>query len=93
MLRLLAPHFAHIFLTRFANSPRSVPPDRLAEILHQVAAVRCTVCPTATDAWQAAAAAAGVEDLICVTGSVFLAGELRPLLLRSVRSTPPCSPL
>ena len=25
--------------------------------------------------------AAGLADLVCVTGSVFLAGELRPLLV------------
>ena len=81
MLRLLAPHFAHIFLTRFANSPRSVPPERLAELLLPIAPVPFTVCGTAAAAWQAARAAADVSDLICVTGSVFLAGELRPLLV------------
>jgi hypothetical protein len=29
---------------------------------------------------QQALQAAGPEDLVCVTGSVFLAGEVRPLL-------------
>ena len=32
------------------------------------------------EALGAAQALAGPDDLICVTGSVFLAGEIRPLL-------------
>jgi len=32
---------------------------------------------TAAEAWQAARAAAGPDDLVAVSGSVFLAGELR----------------
>jgi dihydrofolate synthase/folylpolyglutamate synthase len=81
MLRLLAPHFAHAFLTRF-GSPRSVPPEQLAELLRRTAELPCSVWPTAPEAWQAARALAGPDDLICITGSVFLAGELRPLLVR-----------
>jgi dihydrofolate synthase/folylpolyglutamate synthase len=81
MFRVLAPHFAHAFLTRY-NSPRSVPPEQLAGLLCREAALPFTPCPTAAEAWQAARRMAGPEDLICVTGSVFLAGELRPLLLR-----------
>ncbi|MBV9121997.1 MAG: hypothetical protein JO112_01395 [Planctomycetes bacterium] len=80
MLRLLAPQFAQVFLTRFANSPRAAPPEQLAELLRQVGEVPFTVCSTGLQAWQAARAAAGPEDLICVAGSVFLAGELRPML-------------
>ena len=43
--------------------------------------------PVATQAWNMARAAARSEDLICVTGSVFLAGELRPVLLHDNRSS------
>jgi len=80
MFEVLAPHFRHAFLTRYANSPRAVPPEQLADLLGRVGGLPCTVCPTAPEAWHAARAAAGLDDLICVTGSVFLAGELRPLL-------------
>jgi dihydrofolate synthase / folylpolyglutamate synthase len=34
---------------------------------------------TPLEAWQAARTAAADTDLICITGSVFLAGELRPV--------------
>jgi dihydrofolate synthase/folylpolyglutamate synthase len=77
MLRLLAPQFARVFLTRYGNSPRSAPPEQLARMLAAAADVPHAVCPTALDAWQQARAVAGPEDLICITGSVFLAGELR----------------
>ena len=38
-----------------------------------------TTHATSLDAWHAARSAAGVSDLVCITGSVFLAGELRPV--------------
>ncbi len=80
MLAVLAPHFAHVYLTRYQHNPRSVPPDDLAAILRAQAYENCSTHRHAPDALQAARAAAGPDDLVCVTGSVFLAGELRPLL-------------
>jgi dihydrofolate synthase/folylpolyglutamate synthase len=77
MFRVLAPHFERVFLTRYSSSSRSAPPEQLAELLQQAGGPPGLVCPTAAAAWQAAAAAARPEDLICATGSVFLAGELR----------------
>jgi dihydrofolate synthase/folylpolyglutamate synthase len=82
MVRVLAPHFAHAFLTGF-SSPRAVPPDRLAELFAQDGRLPVSVHPDPRAAWQAARAAATPDDLVCVTGSVFLAGELRPFLLGS----------
>jgi dihydrofolate synthase/folylpolyglutamate synthase len=81
MLRVLAPLFGHVFLTRYAHNPRSVPPEVLAGLLPRDADLAVTLCPTAVEGWHAARDAAGPADLICVTGSVFLAGELRPLLV------------
>jgi dihydrofolate synthase / folylpolyglutamate synthase len=81
MFRVLAPHFTHAFLTRYGHNQRSVAPHELAELLKRSADLAYTVCPTAVEGWRSAHSAAGLEDLICITGSVFLAGELRPLLL------------
>jgi dihydrofolate synthase/folylpolyglutamate synthase len=80
MFRVLSPHFAHAFLTRYSVNARSVSPERLAELLRTSGDLPYTICPTPADAYRAARAAAGADDLICITGSVFLAGELRPLL-------------
>jgi dihydrofolate synthase/folylpolyglutamate synthase len=81
MFRVLSPHFAHAFLTRYTSGSRSVPPEQLAELLRANGDVAATICPNAADAYRAACAAADADDLICITGSVFLAGELRPLLV------------
>ena len=83
IFRVLGPQFHHVFLTRYGNNPRSVPPRELAGLLQRSADVPCTACPTAAEAWQAARTLAGPSDLICIAGSVFLAGELRPIILES----------
>jgi dihydrofolate synthase/folylpolyglutamate synthase len=83
IFRALAPHFGHVFLTRYGNNPRSVPPQELAQLLRRSAELPYTTCATAAEAWQAAREMAAPSDLVCITGSVFLAGELRPVLLRS----------
>jgi dihydrofolate synthase/folylpolyglutamate synthase len=80
MLRLLTPHFEHLFLTRYADNPRSVAPEKLAELLPREAEVSFSLHPIAAEALVAARSRATANDLICITGSVFLAGELRPRL-------------
>lgn len=84
MLEVLAPPFEHIFLTRYSHSPRAVPAERLAEILRHQTSVPITICSTPAEAWETARKMSGPYDLICVTGSVFLAGELRLLMLRDL---------
>jgi dihydrofolate synthase / folylpolyglutamate synthase len=81
MFRVFAPHFRHAFLTRYTNNPRGVPPEQLAALLGAQGGLGFTVCPTPAHALASARAAAGPEELVCVTGSVFLAGEVRPLLV------------
>jgi dihydrofolate synthase/folylpolyglutamate synthase len=85
MFRVLAPHFHHAFLTRYGDSPRAVPPEELANRLHTVTDLPATVCATAGAALAAAREHAGPDDLLCIAGSVFLAGEVRPLLVDSAQ--------
>jgi dihydrofolate synthase/folylpolyglutamate synthase len=80
MFRVLSPHFQHAFLTRYTNNPRGVAPERLAELLRASGGLPYTLCASPADAYQTARAVAAVDDVLCITGSVFLAGELRPLL-------------
>jgi dihydrofolate synthase / folylpolyglutamate synthase len=81
MFRVLAPHFAHAYLTRYTDNPRGVPAEELAKLWEANGGGANTLLRTPAEAWRAAREAAGTNDLICITGSVFLAGELRPLLL------------
>jgi len=81
MLRVLAGYFDDFHLTRYGPNPRCVPPEKLAGALGEVAPKKSfTLHATSPEAWSAARSSAKPIDLICVTGSMFLAGELRHLL-------------
>jgi len=81
MLIALAGFFDHLHLTKYGNNPRCVPPEKLAEILMATTPAKSfTLHATAADAWQAARTAATPQDLICIAGSVFLAGELSEIV-------------
>jgi dihydrofolate synthase/folylpolyglutamate synthase len=89
MLQLLAGYFDHFHLTRHGN-PRGVPPEKLAAVLAEVApGTPYTLHSSGAEAWHAARSAATETDLVCITGSVFLAGEVRPLLSAAVPAAPP----
>src|SRR5262249_25974346 len=75
MFDLLRPHFARAVLTRYTNNSRAVPSDELARLWGPGG----EDCPDPATAL--GQALAGGEGLVCVTGSVFLAGQLRPLLV------------
>lgn len=81
ILRILAGHFDHFHLAKYGNNPRCVPPEKLAAVLAEVAPGKpFTTHANSLDAFHAARAASREDDLVCITGSVFLAGELRPVL-------------
>ncbi|MDY3553664.1 folylpolyglutamate synthase/dihydrofolate synthase family protein [Gemmata sp. JC717] len=81
ILRVLATYFDHFYFTKYSNNPRGVPTEALATALATVAPGKpFTLHATAPRAWDAAVSAVTDTDLLCVTGSVFLAGELRPLM-------------
>jgi dihydrofolate synthase/folylpolyglutamate synthase len=81
MFQVLVPHFRRFYLTRYQQSTRAVPPEQLAAMLPTD--VERVLCPTPADAWNAAVADATPETLVVIAGSVFLAGELRPLLVEA----------
>ncbi len=80
MLEPLLARFDNIALTRFGNNPRATPPEQLAELARTLTGRRYPVYAEASAAWSAVQAEAGSDDLICVTGSFFLAAEMRRLL-------------
>jgi dihydrofolate synthase/folylpolyglutamate synthase len=83
MLKLLLPEFDAIVLTRYVHNPRAADP---AELLAVASATGVNSRPIETvdqptSALARARRLAGPHDLVCITGSFFLAAELRPLLL------------
>jgi dihydrofolate synthase/folylpolyglutamate synthase len=83
MLRILGKHFDHAYLTRYVQATRGLAVEKLAEVWRGATEVPFATFATPAEAWRAARAAAGAGDLICVTGSVFLAGELREAIKNS----------
>ncbi len=79
MLELLLPRFDHVLLTRYTNNPRGVPVEELRQLAVDLSPKPIEVCSTPADAWRRARELATPDHLICVTGSFFLAAELRPM--------------
>lgn len=80
LLHLLAPLFDQAWMTRYGSSGRGADPAELAELWLAAGGGSVRVQPSPQAAWQEARQAAGPEDLICITGSVFLAGELSSMV-------------
>lgn len=81
MLALLLPAFDRVVLTRYLHNPRAVPVDELAAIAAELGYSQCQSVGTPAAAWQVAQRASA-DDLICATGSFFLATEIRQLALK-----------
>lgn len=77
MLTRLAGHFDHVVLTRYINNPRGVPAEELASLAWELTGQRYQVCRDPATAWDEICRRATPEDLIVITGSFFIATEMR----------------
>ncbi|QDS97576.1 bifunctional folylpolyglutamate synthase/dihydrofolate synthase [Adhaeretor mobilis] len=88
MLRVLLPFFQTVTLTQYEENTRAVPVAKLQETVQAILAkepdlasqIEVEVVDNPKQAWQKAREQAQPEDLLCVTGSFFIAAELRPVL-------------
>ena len=84
ILDVLAGYFDEFHLTKYGNNPRSVEPAKLAALLKIIAPGKpAAIHASSVEAWRAARSRTEPSDLLCVAGSVFLAGELRPVVAAS----------
>jgi len=85
MLQLLLPQFDKIILTEFQGNPRALPLDDLINLAEQLIPDNDKLISASTpaDAWQNAQQLLTAADSLCVTGSFFIAAELRTLILHS----------
>lgn len=81
MLRQLLPQFESIILTQFLGNPRSLSVDKVGELAASLSGRRFHRATTPAQAWQIAQLLAHPQSLICGTGSFFIAGELREVIL------------
>jgi dihydrofolate synthase/folylpolyglutamate synthase len=88
MLRQLLPRFDSVVFTSFQSNPRHVPVETLAGIARQLTNEPLHTTPDPAAAWKLAGRFAGPADLICVTGSFFIAAELRELIMDAAQAAP-----
>jgi dihydrofolate synthase / folylpolyglutamate synthase len=81
LLRILIPRFETVILTQYHTNPRAVPAAELAALVEATSLRSCHVAPDAASAWNIARRLAEADDLVCVTGSFFIATEIRTMLL------------
>jgi dihydrofolate synthase/folylpolyglutamate synthase len=81
MLAAIVPHFDQVIFTRYVNNPRGVPPEKLARLSSHLQ-TGAVVCGDPAAAWDAACRLLGPDDLLCITGSFFLAAEMRVAMWR-----------
>lgn len=82
MLRQLLEHFDTIILTCYQSNPRGVPVEELLKLVRVVSARTVHISKTPLAALRMAQQLAGPSDLICITGSFFVAAEVREVLGR-----------
>ena len=83
MMSLLLPRFDCVLLTRYANNPRGVPVEELLRIACELGAQHCRAFVDAASAWDFARNVLTVDHLLCVTGSFFIAAEVRQEMARA----------
>jgi dihydrofolate synthase/folylpolyglutamate synthase len=80
LLRQLVPQFETIILTQYINNPRAVAVAQLTAMFRQTCDRIAISAADPLGAWNMASTLATRDDLICITGSFFLAAEVRELI-------------
>ncbi|MBI3838203.1 MAG: bifunctional folylpolyglutamate synthase/dihydrofolate synthase [Planctomycetia bacterium] len=86
MLRVLLPKFDEVIFTRYWNNPRAMPPAELDALACEISPIRRHSCADAATAWKLASQLATPSHLICITGSFFIAAEMRAALRETAES-------
>jgi dihydrofolate synthase/folylpolyglutamate synthase len=81
MLRQLLPMFDSVVVTNYLNNPRAVGAEELSRHAAQLTVAPIHLTHDPVSAWKLAQRLASPEDLICITGSFFIAAEMRDLIL------------
>lgn len=91
IVRELVPHFDRFLVTQYQENPRAMRANELARMIHDELA-GCgdssqivTTCEKPDEVWKLVVQSAVQRELVAITGSFFLAAEMRPLVLASSR--------
>ena len=80
MVRLLLPKFDRVIFTRYTQNPRGVPVEELTAIAESTSHRNWQAAADPQAAWDAIhALGPSPEDLICISGSFFIAAQMRKI--------------
>lgn len=80
-LQALLPLFDNVVATRYLENPRSVPPGDVALAVDGLSGKQARVIHDPAEALEYARRITEPDALICITGSLFLAAEVRAVVL------------
>ncbi len=81
MLHRLAQGADKVIFTRASDNPRAAAPAELERRFKEISQTMCQSDPDVSSALKRAREAVAADDLICVTGSFYVAGEAKSLIL------------
>ncbi len=84
-LKALLPSFDTVIATRYVENPRAAAPEDIAAAVMALSGRTARVAADPADAIELARQLTVRDELICVTGSLFLAAESRVVLMPHVR--------
>ena len=82
-LRVLLPGADRVVATQYVENPRAVPPGEIVEAVAELNGPQAVLTYHPAEALAVARAITPEDGLICVTGSLFLAAEVRSVILGS----------
>jgi dihydrofolate synthase/folylpolyglutamate synthase len=81
MLARLLPAFDEVVFTQYTNNPRAVPAEEAAAAAMAVAGREYEFRSDPIAAWNELRARTAPDDLLCATGSFFLAAQIRRMVI------------
>jgi len=88
MLDRLLPAFDEVVLTHYLDNPRRMPVEQLVRLARQIGGREYPAATSPAEAWEMAHRLARPEDLVCITGSFFLIGQILSVLRTFYASGP-----
>jgi len=82
MLEVLANYFDRIVVTRYHSNPRATPLDELDALAARFTQLPHCAFENPQDAWDHVCRTATADQLICVTGSFFIAADIGEIIAR-----------
>ena len=86
MIERVLGRFDEVVFTQYGDNPRAVPAGELEAIARELSGRRHPVYADAAAAADAVRGMAAADDLICVTGSLFIAAQMRQRMREENRS-------